>query len=248
MSYSAAIEHGTTGRLYGRIIELPGTISRGNEEAQLLSGLKLLLRNHLTWLGREEESERLNSCEIVVVERILGIPDLGESGGCTALFEYDKCIVTSNQLSHFLWLMDRSRTTLLQLIDRIPPRTLKEKLPNSERSGSKVLAHICNAEEWYKSRLGANADEEYERNIGMPLEQLDKLPPLQRMPIVRRGCTAVLRELVPTMGSKVFTRSEYTSYPEEQWTAYKVLRRYVEHEREHFFSLKDKLHRLKMQE
>ena len=36
----------------------------------------------------------------------------------------------------------------------------------------------------------------------------------------------------------MFKRSAYTKHPEEEWTFRKVLRRFVEHEREHIGTIK----------
>ena len=46
-----------------------------------------------------------------------------------------------------------------------------------------------------------------------------------------------LRQIVP-LKTGVFTRADFTSYPTEQWTARKVLRRFLEHEREHIYNIR----------
>jgi hypothetical protein len=97
---------------------------------------------------------------------------------------------------------------------------------------------MCNAEEWYVSRLGPDADADYESSLGMTVKEADALPVSQRLETVRRGCVETLRRLVPSRGDRVFTRAQYTSYPDEKWTAHKILRRFLEHEREHIYNIR----------
>jgi hypothetical protein len=61
------------------------------------------------------------------------------------------------------------------------------------------------------------------------------------METLRRGCVETLRRLVPSKGDQVFTRAQYTSYPDERWTAHKILRRFLEHEREHIYNIREYL-------
>ena len=57
------------------------------------------------------------------------------------------------------------------------------------------------------------------------------------MNIVRKACKKTLKEtLIKKDG--IFMRPEYTQYPNEQWTARKVLRRFLEHEREHTYNIR----------
>ncbi|MFX0116202.1 MAG: DinB family protein [Candidatus Hodarchaeota archaeon] len=242
---SAAIEHGTTSKWYGRIIELPGTIAKAASRKQLLLALQLMLDSHISWLKQNNESITVNSAETIrVKEEIIDIPALGESGGCVALFEFDKQPVTLENLRNYFRLMAYSRKALLELIQPIPPELFNVRLPESNRTTLQILAHICNAEEWYKSRLGEHVDQRYEEVIGMPMAKLDKLPILQRLDIVRKSCLVVLEETILSKGATIFTREAYTDFPEELWTASKVLRRYIEHEREHYYSLVNRLQKL----
>jgi len=238
MTLSAALEHGTTGKWYGRIIELPGTIAKAPSRRLLLHDLQLALDDHISWLNQYNEHVSVNLTEeILVKEEITDIPELGESGGCVALFEFDKQAVTPKQLENYFKLMRYSRSTLLELIQRSPQELLAVQLPDSNRAALQVLTHICNAEEWYKSRLGEQADRKYEEVVGMPMAQLDSLSILQRLKVVREGCLSVLKVLIPHREAETFTRDAYTDYPNELWTASKILRRYIEHEREHYYSL-----------
>ncbi|MFW9903192.1 MAG: DinB family protein [Candidatus Thorarchaeota archaeon] len=242
---SAAIEKGDTAIWYGRIISLPGTITKANSRETLLQDLELELNEYILWLKLYNEEISISPNEkIVIKEELFNIPQLGESGGAVALFEFDKQAITSERLRYYLKLMEFSRQSLLELIGTIPLEKLSDPLPDSDRTIMQVLTHISNAEEWYKSRLGKEADFLYKKYVGMAITRLDKKPVLERLELVRRGCISVLNDLVVQKGARIFTRDAFTNYPEEQWTSHKVLRRFIEHEREHYYSIKKRMRSL----
>lgn len=238
MEFSAAIEHGTTAVWYGRVFDFPGTIARASQREILLKELREELMYHLHWLQQHNEKiPSLRTVDIIVREEVHNISELGESGGEVALFESDRRVVSHHMMNFLLRLMGYNRKDLLQLIDCIPHKQLTYKPPGKDRSIVDILHHVCNAEEFYKSRLGEEADQKYVECAGMPEQEIDALPILDRLHTVRRACVETLTDVVAEKKDTIFTRSEYTDYPQEKWTAYKVMRRFLEHEREHYYNI-----------
>jgi hypothetical protein len=90
LNVSAALEHGTTGTWYGRIIEFAGTHARSSTRVQLLRDLDEELLYHPKWLEHHgEPMVGLAPEGLEVKEEITGAGDLGESGGEVALFRFD---------------------------------------------------------------------------------------------------------------------------------------------------------------
>lgn len=242
MLYHAAIEHGTTDIWYGRIIELPGTHARAKKASLLSIEIEDEIRYHTSWLIKHGvECPRADTIEVVIQEEIRNIPELGESGGEVALFEFDRQPVDEELLKSFFSYMKYNRQDLLLLIKSLGEDVMQHIPSGKKRNIIDILNHICNAEEWYKSRLGHKADLLYQENLGMPEDEVDELPVLERLDTVRNACIQTLVNLVPKMGDTVFRRKEYTDYPEEQWTAYKIMRRFLEHEREHYYNIREYL-------
>lgn len=208
----------------------------------MLQNLESEVNEHILWLKHYNEEISISTNErIIIKEEIFNVTQLGESGGTVALFEFDKQPVTSERLRYYLKLMEYSRQSILELIGEIPLEILSEQLPDSNRTTIQILTHISNAEEWYKSRLEKEADDLYEKYIGMPIDRLDKKPVLERLELVRRGCINVLKDLVVQKGARIFTRDAFTNYPKEQWSSNKVLWRFIEHEREHYYSIRKRM-------
>lgn len=237
MPLGIALETGTTGLWYGRFIDFLGTHARANSREGVLSELELELNFHLIWLYRHgEEIPEIDDLHLDVVEEMSNVNELGDSGGEVALFQYDKRNVTMERLDEIITLMTHYRNDLLKLIKPVDHEIMQIVPTTKTRSISDILHHICNAEEWYISRMGSDAQALYE-SIDNSLER-DNLPIRERLSCVREACVHTLRDVVPTLGANTFTRSEYTSYPEEEWTAHKVLRRFLEHEREHYYNIR----------
>ncbi|MFW9837656.1 MAG: DinB family protein [Candidatus Thorarchaeota archaeon] len=239
---SVAIEQGDTGLWYGRIIDLLGTHARAASRIELLSELKAELLFHLQWLRRHREPvEPFDAEDLRVTEEVTGIRELGESGGEVALFEFDRQVVDNRLLRMALRHMEHNRLDLLDVCMNLKDEQLKLIPSGKSRSITDILEHVCNAEEFYISRLGTEADDIYERELGIPVLKADRLPLLDRLNVVRTAAIRTLKELLPSKGESVFQRSEYTDHPEEQWTAFKIIRRFLEHEREHIYNVREYL-------
>ncbi|MFW9848254.1 MAG: DinB family protein [Candidatus Thorarchaeota archaeon] len=237
-----AIECGDTGLWYGRIIEHLGTHARTQTRNELLTVLREEFVYYCAWLERHGfNMDRTEPDNWNIKEELEGIGELGESGGEVALFEFDKREVTSDILEEAICKMVFNRQELLDLCQGVDMKILRKIPPEKKRSIEDILQHVCNAEEFYISRLGKEADDIYEHYLGIPVVDADKLPILKRLDVVRTACIKSLNDIIPAKGDAIFYREEYTNYPEEKWTTYKVLRRFLEHEREHIYNIRDYL-------
>lgn len=237
-----AMEHGSSGLWYGRIIGFLGTHARATSRDELLKELMRELRCHLNWLQKHGEvTMSLETVEWNIKEERGDINELGDSGGEVALFDFDLRNIDEDSLTRALRYMDYHRKDLLELCRTIDEVQMKEVPSGKRRSIEDILQHVCNAEEFYISRFGEEADELYERHLGIPVVDADRLPIMERLGIVREACIRTLKEIVPTRGKVIFQRKEYCKYPAEQWTAHKVLRRLLEHEREHIYNIREYL-------
>lgn len=65
-----------------------------------------------------------------------------------------------------------------------------------------------------------------------------RLSVVERLRLTRGAMISALEAALRNGHQGPFTRRAYTCYPEEQWTLRKVLRRFLEHEREHLGTIK----------
>lgn len=232
MPYSAAIEKNAV--WYGRFIELPGTHAHAVQRQMLLEEMERELLYHVNWLRIHKEKVPSPDMSFTIAEEAHNILDLGESGGEVAFFTFDTREVTKEEMTEMVRLMGYSREDLLEKVKKIP---LFLRPIGKKRTILDILNHVCNAEEFYISRFGEEADSMYEENSGMKREEIDELPIFERLATVRNACVETLKELVPQKKGSIFTRSEYTLHAGEKWSARKVMRRFLEHEREHYYNI-----------
>jgi uncharacterized damage-inducible protein DinB/predicted RNase H-like HicB family nuclease len=235
MRFPVALEQGPI--WYGRFIDFPGTIARAPTKKILMKELHKELEYHISWLEKHhEKTPDFNTIEIHIAEEIHNIKQLGESGGEVAFFSYDTQPITRNSLPYFIRLMNYNRNDVLHIVTSLPKETLLWTPPEKSRNIIDILHHICNAEEFYISRFGPKASKKYEEYTGLTQKDIDTLPIFERLTTVRNACTRTLQDIAPNTNA-IFTRSEYTKYPDEKWSSHKVLRRFLEHEREHLYNI-----------
>jgi len=73
----------------------------------------------------------------------------------------------------------------------------------------------------------------------MTKDELESLTLLERVVKVRQGAVAILRLYYPKLTDKVFKSKEDNNFPDEQWTIKKLIRKFIEHERERINAIRN---------
>jgi predicted RNase H-like HicB family nuclease/uncharacterized damage-inducible protein DinB len=238
-AWSVNLEHGDQW-WYAHVAELPGCFTRRSTREGVLASLGEATANHLAFLRAHGHRLEGGSSGFAVVEEVEGIPELGESGGAVALFASDQTPVNAQEFDVFLNLMQWNREELLTLVQPIPEDARNARALQGKRTLNETLRHVMNAEEWYISRFGLAIQKEYERHARrLRLGRRQTIP--ERLVTTRQAAVQTLKEVFERGKPGTFTRSAYTRHPEEEWTFRKVLRRFVEHEREHIGTIRELL-------
>lgn len=234
--WSVNLEHGERW-WYAHVAELPGCFTRGETREEVLHALPQEIDRHLSFL-REKGRPSPETTKFLVSQEIHGITELGEAGGAVALFDTDERPVSKKDLDVFLESMQWNREELLRVVRPLPEKARDARPIHDKWTINETLNHVANAEEWYISRLGEDIQEECEGYIERLDSSLQGNDVLRRLAVTRQGAVHALRAAFSRGVRGTFTRAKYTSHPEEQWTFRKVLRRFVEHEREHIDTIR----------
>ena len=234
--WSVNVEHGERW-WYAHVSELPGCFTRGETREEVLNALPQEIDRHLSFL-RERGRPSTETTKFLVAQEIHGITELGEAGGAVAIFDTDERPVSEKDLETFLELIKWNREELYGIVRHLPEEARDTRPIQDKWTINETLHHVANAEEWYISRLGEAIQEECESYIERLDPSLQENDVFKRLAVTRQGAVHALRAVFSRGVRGTFTRAKYTRYPEERWTFRKVLRRFVEHEREHIGTIK----------
>jgi predicted RNase H-like HicB family nuclease/uncharacterized damage-inducible protein DinB len=218
------------------VIDLPGCFARGGDRDQVLERIAAAIGAYHAWLRRHGEPAPPveEPIRVGVAEEVEG-SSIAERGDIAALFAPEYEPITREQMEPYFRLMDHSRADLLALVGSLPDSVLDWRPEPEAASVRGLLRHIGNAEEWYVSRLVPPET--------LPPEWQDdeEMPILEFLEMERRTALSRLRQLTEEELSTVHYPTQWTSRPEEPWTARKALRRFLEHEGEHTAQIRDRL-------
>jgi predicted RNase H-like HicB family nuclease/uncharacterized damage-inducible protein DinB len=226
--YSVYVETDDSGRWMAHVPALPGCVVSGESAERAVEVMPAAIRDYCAWLDGHgvtvpPEDEAV---EVTVDGSISGIGPFSP-GDAAAIFPPDEVPLTPESMEHYLRLMAFSRADLMVLIRDLPDALLDWQLDADSLSLRRLLRHVGNAEEWYVSRIVQpdTLPSEWRHDKDMPI--------MRFLEMERRTAVERLRELTEAERTDVIRTGRWTEHPDEPWTARKVLRRLVEHEREH---------------
>lgn len=227
--HSVYLETADDGRCMAHVLDLPGCIVRAPTRDEALSRVPEAISETLAWLRRHGEPTSAAS------EDAIEFQISGESTGfgpfdrrsAAALFPPDREPVAPEEMERHFRFLSYTRADLLALVQGLPDDVLDWQPDPQSFSIRGLLRHVGNAEEWYVSRI-VDAD-----TLPPEWDDDEDLPIFEFLEMERRTAVARLRQLTESERTEVFYPTGWTNHPEEPWTARKMLRRFLEHEREH---------------
>ncbi len=226
--YAVYLETAGDGDWMAHVLDLPGCLARAGSRAEALRQARQAIGDYHAWLRRHGEPAPplAEPVEVEVAEEQAGLGPF-DPGDAAALFAPERAPLARVEMERRFRLMAHSRADLLELVGGLPEEVLDWQAGLQAFSLRRLLRHVGNAEEWYVSRLASPET--------LPPEwgHDEDLPIFEFLEMERRTAIARLRQLTEPELSGVFYPARWTGHPEEAWTARKVMRRFLEHEREH---------------
>jgi predicted RNase H-like HicB family nuclease/uncharacterized damage-inducible protein DinB len=195
---------------------LPGCFSSAPTYAEALANAPAAIATYLRWLKANSLLDEIDSQIDVIVAERLAAKD-GHIGPC---FEADLSPISDEEIDNALNIAAAARTDLIELYEDIPSDVREQALDAGGWSVNDHMHHIIESELWYVSRLADQPQVKSfsELSADLPTTLFD----------VAMDTELAMRGLTEEQRSRGFTQEG------EEWTAAKVLRRLVEHLREHY--------------
>lgn len=224
------------------VLELPGCFVRAKTQAEAIEFAEQVVLSYLADLKRHEPATVLPEKIELAIDEIDDRSDGGfDPGDSAALFTVEYEPAVEALVERTFKLASYNRQDLLELTQGLSEAALHWQADEHSFSIARIMRHIGSAEQWYYSRLV-----ELDR-LRAEWEDDDQLALPEFLKMSRRTVEADLRAL-HAQGDPGLKYPEHfttnTFRPDRQpeaWTLRKVLRRLLEHEREHIAQIRDVL-------
>ena len=201
------------GQWIAHVPDLPGSFSTHKDRETAIGGMPAAVEAYIAWAGRH--GLRISGLSApMIVSEVIRSWMYEDDYEVNAFFASDRPPVTVDELPEYELLLGAARKDLLAETQNLKPEQLEREYGGERWPISGVLHHVARAELWYLDRIGlafarANLAEE----------------PFQAVAQVREHLRASLPALAGRTGAVTLSG--------EVWTARKVLRRCLWHERDH---------------
>lgn len=201
----------------------PGCGIIGQTKESALEKVRIAIVGWFKWVNKHgEKFPDINGRIEVEVMEILGVNyNPAEAGKPEPLFWSEVSPVVKEDIARTVRLMEYSRNDLMDIVNNISDDCLDWKPPTKPRTIRNCLEHIAIVEPWYISRVNIYLPEDH------PEDTIDLLNHTRNIVI------SCLNNFPERKMKGVFQPRKYKSPICNLWTARKMLRRFVDHERIH---------------
>ncbi len=223
MLIRVGLENGVDGHSIAWALDFPGCYADGADGAAALVALPQALVAHEAWIEQHGSSwlPDLREIDVRLVETwqcYFLADDLTESDDgyeVNAWFRDDWRPLSEDEIAHGLEMLRWNRADLMTAVAGASQAAMEEKQPGERWAVRGVLNHVAGSEWWYLDRLDL---------AGLTRDQIPK-DPFERLPLVRQQLERALPSLAGV--HRVLGKEG------EFWSPRKMLRRMLQHERDH---------------
>ena len=202
--------------------DYPGCWVFGRTPRSALRKVKVAVGEWYKWM--ENHGEHISSAtnfEVEIAEMLRVNYNPVEAGKPEPLFWSETLPVSKKDVEKTICLMKYSREDLLELVSNLNDERLKWHPKNKPRSIENCLRHIAHVEPWYITRLNVDLPCKYPKNV------------FRMLNYTRKIVIDFLKDFPREKMHGIFQPKKDPSPVCNLWTARKVLRRLVDHERLH---------------
>ncbi len=201
----------------------PGCWVFGRTPERALTKVKIAIAEWLEWMKRHGEHVPIKTkdFEVEVAEMMRVDYNPVKAGKPEPLFWSEVSTITKKDIARTLRLMAYSREDLLKFVSSLGNGCLDWLPPDKPRTIRNCLRHIAYVEPWYITRLNVDLPSKYPRKV------------FEMLNCTRKIVVDYLKSFPREKMHGIYQPEKDRSPICNLWTARKVLRRLVDHERLH---------------
>jgi predicted RNase H-like HicB family nuclease/uncharacterized damage-inducible protein DinB len=224
MAYLVCAEE-LDGQWIAHVPDLPGCFATNTDRERAIAAAPYVVEQYLGWCQAHALRVVRPSPPLVVGE-VIRSWIYEDNYEVNAFFASDRPPLDAEDVEEFRHLLDATRSDLLEEIKGLEPSQLDKQITGERWPIAGVLKHVANSELWYLDRL----------SLAFPRSELPD-GPLDRLSKVREHLHSQLDELA--------RRTNVVTLSGETWSARKVMRRTLWHERDHTLHIRKLLSRVR---
>jgi predicted RNase H-like HicB family nuclease len=202
--------------------DFPGCWVFGSNEKSALEKVRKAVQGWHAWVRAYGENVEPRSAVTSMPTEVMRVTyNPAEAGKPEPLFWSEVLPVSRADVDRTLRLMEYSRRDLLKLCSSLQGDVLNWKPEGEPRTVDNCLRHVAMVEWWYVTRLDIELPRRFPKDT------------FELLGYTRGLTTTSLRSLSKQQWSEIFQPANDPSPTCNLWTARKVLRRFVDHERLH---------------
>lgn len=237
--FEVYLDTGASGRVMAHLLEPPGLGVRFDSPEEMARRLPAEIGAHLIWLASHGELVVPDPHPAYRIAAEVTMAGDFESGDDVGIYGPDFVPVTDVEIDRYLRIGEYAHADLLALVGPLDDVTLDWVRDERTRPIRRVIRHLVGAELWYMGRIIDDPDRvplpdviaDADRRIDATDDQIERVRII--WPVFQRWA----RSLTPDLRGRVTVPTWWTRRAGEQWTARKMLRRCIEHCREHTRSI-----------
>lgn len=201
------------GRWIAHVPDLPGCFGTSENREQAIQAIPGAVEAYFTWC--EGHGLRVSGLSgPMVVAEVIRTWESEDGYEVNAFFASDRPALIADELPQFELLLAATRADLLRAVEGLDQDNLTREFPEERWSIAGILMHVARAELWYLDRMALAFP-----NTKLPGEHFE--------------CLAKVREYMLANLPALAKRTGVVTLSGETWSARKVMRRALWHERDH---------------
>jgi predicted RNase H-like HicB family nuclease/uncharacterized damage-inducible protein DinB len=200
-------------RWIAHVPDLPGCFAAHDERDEAIAAAPKAIEAYVAWCAAA--GIRISGVSPpMVVSEVVRAWQYEPEYEVNAFFAADRPPVAADELPEYQRLLEASRRDLLQAVEGLDADAMQRAIPGERWPIGGIVHHVARSELWYLDRLG----------LAFPRNDLSP-EPVDAIQQVRQHLLAMLKSLSGQIG--------VVALAGEVWSARKVLRRTLWHERDH---------------
>jgi len=229
------------GFVFAHSVDLIGCYARAESKSEAIAAILEDSKKYCQWLQKIALSPEM---KIVVNELLQGItnveisqevhniPALADPEGCSALFNSEREELSQETFEAYLTIINKLPEELMRIVFQLATEDLERKHLPAEPSINDELKNLYQMEIYFMSKFGEEVKRKFFEIIKLTQDELESLSILERVVKVRQGAIALLRFYFPRLQKVLKVKTTCDNFPEEEWSLKKILRKFIEHERD----------------